>query len=175
LRRITALILILSALSAAGCKRRHRPNPNATIEEESELSSTVSVADPRDSAQLLGGFYNLEQNAWRWTAKQFSVSLATPMGAAQRGARLEVQFTVPHIVAADLAGVSIAATIGGTKLPPFRATKTGEQVASFDVPAGALQAEAVIAEFDLDKTVPVRDGETRVLGVIVSRFALVGR
>ncbi len=175
MRSITALILILSVLTIAGCKHRHRPNPNATVEEESELSSAVSVADPRDSSQLLGGFYELEQNAWRWTAKQFSVSLATPKGASARGGKLECQFTIPDVAAASLSGVSIAATVGGTKLTPFRASKTGEQTATFDVPPEALQAVAVIAEFELDKTVPLQAGETRVLGLIVSRFALVSK
>lgn len=169
MRRVS---LILVALAVAGCQHRHRPNPNATIEDESELSSTILMSNPRDTAQLLSGFFTLESGAWRWTQSHFLVSLGVPKGAAERGARLELTATIPDAVANDLVGVGITPDIGGRRLSAVQLKQTGEQKAVFDVPAALLREEAIIVGFDLDKTVPSRQGDTRKLGLIVSRIAL---
>jgi hypothetical protein len=168
---LSALIPIL--ILASGCQLRHRPNPHATIEDESEISSTLRMSDPRDAAQILDGFFGLESGAWRWSMKRFSVSLAPPKGAAQRGARLELTTTVPDAVAAELVGTTVTATIAGQRLAPARVKQSGEQIVTFEVPATALGVEAVIVAFELDRTIPRRQGETRDLGLIVSRIALV--
>ena len=52
------------------------------------LVSTLKMSDPSAKHQLAKGFYQLEANAWRWTAGDFSVVLKTPPGAAQKGATL---------------------------------------------------------------------------------------
>lgn len=165
--------LVLALLSAAACKRVRHPNPEATVEEEAELAGSIRMADPRDASQLLSGFYNLEQNAWRWTTRQFSVSLATPRPPAARPGRLEFQFTIPDVVAADLAGVAVQASVDGKPLGTYRAARAGEQVAVFPVPPELMQTDALIVDFALDKTVPKTDAETRELGVIALRFSLV--
>lgn len=166
------LILALIVTLAPACKRVHHPNPNATIEEESELSAAIRMADPRDSAQLLSGFYNLEQNAWRWTSRQFSISLATPKSAAPTSGRLEFQFTLPDVAAADLAGVTISASVEGRSLGAYKAAKAGEQTAVFTVPQDIMKADALIVDFTLDKSIPRRDAETRDLGLIALGFRL---
>lgn len=173
MRRILIPAAAFALLAAPACKRVHHPNPNATIEEESELSPSIRISDARDAAQLLSGFHSLEQNAWRWTAGQFSVSLAVPNPAAQGPGRLEFRFTVPDVVAADLAGLTVSAAVEGRSLGSWQAARTGEQTAVFSVPPGILRADALIVDFTLNKTVPRRDGETRDLGVIALGFRLV--
>lgn len=173
MRRILIPAVVLALIIAPGCKRVHHPNPNATVEEESELSSSIEMSNPRDAAQLLNGFYNLEQNAWRWTAKQFSVSLAAPKSAVPGAGRLEFRFTVPDIAASELAGVTVSASVEGRPLGAYQAAKPGEQTAVFQVPPELMRADALIVDFTLDKTIPRREAETRDLGVIALGFRLV--
>ena len=81
---IGAAILVLSlALAPAGCKR-HKAVTAQTVEEAPPLSSTIATADPRAAAQLVSGFYGVEQNSWRWTAGQFSVLLRPPRTPAPK-------------------------------------------------------------------------------------------
>lgn len=173
MRRILIPAFLLAVCAAPACKRVHHPNPNATIEEESELASSIEMNDPRDAAQLLSGFYNLEQNAWRWTTRQFSVSLAAPKSAAPGAGRLEFRFTVPDVAAAALAGVTVSASVEGRPLGSYQAAQAGEQTAVFPVPPEIMKAGALIADFTLDKTIPCRDAETRDLGVVALGFRLV--
>ena len=170
--RILILAATLALLATPACKRVHHPNPNATVEEESELSSSIRMADPSDSAQLLSGFYNLEQNAWRWTTKQFSISLACPKSSTPSPGRLEFQFTIPDVAADALAGLTVSASVEGRSLGSYHAVKPGEQTAVFSVPPEIMQADALIVDFSLDKTIPRREAETRDLGVIALAFRL---
>jgi hypothetical protein len=172
LRRIAVLVLT-AALALSGCKRKHHPNPAATIEEESELASVISVAEPRDSSQLLNGFHAVEQNAWRWTMKEFAVSLGPPPNSALRGAKLELNFSLPDVVKDKLLGVTITPAVAGVKLKPFKVEKTGDQVASFDVSYEQLKSEAVVVQFFLDKGIPPSTGDSRELGLVVSRIGFV--
>jgi len=60
---------------------------------------------PSDRSQLLAGWHELENDAWRWTERRFSISLAAP-------AKVTLQCTlpafVPHPVTISAAGVSAA-------------------------------------------------------------------
>jgi hypothetical protein len=77
------------------------------------------------------------------------------------------------VVAVDLAGVAVQASVDGKPLGTYRAARAGEQVAVFHVPPELMQTDALIVDFALDKTVPKTDAETRELGVIALRFSLV--
>lgn len=175
MRKLIVLTAAAALLASPACKRQRHPNPMATIEEESPLASTVSMADPAASSQLLSGFHAVEQNAWRWSARKFSVSLAVPKEAAARGASLELKLTLPEAVAGTMLGVSVQPSIGGRALLPYRVTQPGEQTASFDVPRELLNTPAVIADFELDKVVAPREGESRELGLVVAQVSLVAK
>lgn len=170
--------LALSALAAlllfttAGCQRRHHPNPAATIEEEGELASTISVAEPRDASQVLNGFHGIEQGAWRWTRKEFSVSLAPPAGARARGARLQLFYVIPDVVKDALLGANVRASVGGVDSGSCRIDKPGEHSCTFDVPPAALEGEAVIAKFAVDKAYGPTPQDTRELALIVYKIGL---
>ena len=163
---MTALIAL------AGCRTKQKVRVQATEEEAPSLASTVHVADPRSSAQLVSGFYPVEQNAWRWTAGKFSVLLRPPRGSAQNGATLQVKLSVPDPVIAKLKTVSLGASVGATKLPPETYTQAGEFTYSRDVPPGALSADAVKIDFALDKSIPPGDVDQRELGIVVTSVGL---
>ena len=174
MRRLAALVLV-AGLAGGGCKRARHTNPGATIEEQTELASAISVADRLDSSQLLSGFHEVEQGAWRWTMKEFAVSLAPPPESAIKGAKLELEFSLPQAVAGKLLGVSITPAVSGMKLKPFKVEKVGDQKASFDVSYEQLRGEAVIVQFFLDKAMAPGDGDSRELGLVVSRIGLLPR
>src|ERR1017187_4372242 len=160
------LLIAALALAPAGCKRKRR---NAkTDDQPTGLATMVNAADPRTSVQLLRGFHGLEQNAWRWTAGEFAVTLKPPAGAAQKGATLEFKFVVPGAVINKLKSMTLTASVNGQKLPPETYTKEGEYTLTRDVPASALQQEAVNVDFTLDKFLQATADDMRDLGVIMT-------
>jgi hypothetical protein len=168
MRRLVFPLLLIAALALApvGCKRKRRKAN--TDEQPAGLATMVNAADPRTSVQLLRGFHGLEQNAWRWTAGEFAVTLKPPAGAAQKGATLELKFVIPGAVIGKLKSMTLTAAVNGQKLPPETYTKEGEYTFTRDVPASALQQEAVNVDFTLDKFLPATADDMRDLGVIMT-------
>jgi len=168
-----ALVLAMT-LAAAGCKREAKPVHVQQPEEEAapRLASSVSMSDPRLEAQLLNGFYGIEGNAWRWTAKKFSVALRTPSGAAQNGATLSLSLTVPQVVVDKLKSVTLSASAGDAVLAPETYTKADQYVYKRDIPASALKRGSLRVDFSVDKAIPPTGADQRELGVIVSMVAL---
>lgn len=173
IRGLVAASVLGAVLLAPGCKKKRHADPTATIEEESGLESSISVADPAASSQILHGFHAVEGNAWRWSMKTFAVSLSPPAVAAGSGAVLEMDFAMPEAVASRLKEVSIQATIDGKPLPAFRTATQGNQTYRQAVPAALLAGkEAVIVEFTLDKVLEPGMVDSRELGLVISRIGL---
>jgi hypothetical protein len=165
---VFVLLWAVLLLSPAGCTRKPERSRAGDTEEEAPALAMLHVADPKASAQLVKGFHEIEQNAWRWTMGKFAVALRPPANASQKGARLILRFTVPAVIIQRLTAVSLGANVEGVRLPEETYSRPGEYVYSKDVPAKALTADAVIVEFSLDKCLPPGDADRRELGVIVS-------
>jgi hypothetical protein len=169
---IAAVIVIAGlAFTPLAC-RRHRRVTVQTEEEGPTLATIVHVADPRAAAQLLSGFYGVEQNAWRWTAGKFSVVLRPPRTAAAKGATLQLKFTVPEVVIVKLKAMSLSASVNGTPLSPESYTQPGEFTYTRDVPANLLVGESAKVDFTLDKTMPPSASDQRELGVVATTVGL---
>jgi hypothetical protein len=173
MRKPSFLFLIplaaLFLLAEAGCK----PSPQKVKKAEPPKESTslltmVHVANPDAAKQLVTGFYEVEQNAWRWTAGRFSVTLRPPAGAAERGAVLVFRFTVPEAVIQKLKEVRLTAKVGPAVLPGASYSKPGEYVYSQTVPPGALAGDAATVEFELDKFLAAGSVDSRELGVVAT-------
>jgi hypothetical protein len=80
-----------------------------TIEEQPvpALATMVHVADPKTAGQLVKGFHGIEQNAWRWTMKDFSVTLGPPAGGVEKGGVLRLKMTIPDAVIEKVGPVAI--------------------------------------------------------------------
>ena len=141
-------------------------------ETSTTLLSVVSVADPRAEPQLVKGFYNIEQKAWRWTAGRFAVRLRPPAGASDRGAVLVLKFTIPENVIQKFQTIQLKATVEGVALPAESYSKAGDQVYSQAVPAAALRTDAATVQFELDKFFPAGTLEARELGVVAHMVGL---
>ena len=163
-RSLAVAVLCLAPLAVmpAGCKLFRR----------APLQSIVNTRDPRTAGQLLDGFYGVEAAAWRWSAKQFSVRLKTPAGAAQKGATLKLVLTVPPVVIEKSTTVTLSASVGSATLPPETYSAPGEYTYRRDVPANLLTGSDVIVNFALDKSMKPDGPDRRELGVVITTIGL---
>src|SRR4051794_34187405 len=106
-----AMVALLWAPVA--CKKKGGGDAAQRAIDAKRIATTVQMGDPRAAGQLLSGFYDIEDNAWRWTGKQFVIELGTPLGAAGRGATVELQFTLPPIVIEKSGSVTLSAAVDG--------------------------------------------------------------
>ncbi len=174
-KRYLTLLLLLLCTVTAGCKGKHN---RVTVQNEEpdagqRVLSTLRMNDPNAAAQLLSGFYAVENNMWRWTAGKFSVKLRTPP-AAQSGATLAFSFTIPDVVVQKLRTIRITASINGMELKSEEFDTPGAHVFSADVPASLLTAESVKVDFAVNKTMRP-DGDQRDLAVIANSVAISSR
>jgi hypothetical protein len=166
--------LALAALLWAplGCKHK-KPAAQQIVQESARIPTTVHMGDPRAAGQVVSGFYDIEDGAWRWTGKQFVVELGTPLGAAGRGATLELQFSIPPVVIQKNPSITLSASVDGNLLPSETYTKPGDYVYKKDVPASLMSAESVKVAFEVDKTMTPGGADSRVLGVVATTASLV--
>ena len=173
-RRLTVVLVLAAALASPDCKRDRKVQVQPTVEEEDvpRLASAVPMNNAKLEPQLVSGFYSIENGSWRWTAKQFSVLLRSPATAAQRGAVLSFEFSVPDPVIRKLHAVTLKASVEGKPLTPETYTKSGPYTFKRDIPASSIAGESVRIDFALDKAMSPAGGDRRELGVVASSVAL---
>ncbi len=164
-------LIALGWIAAPACKRQSTSPPAVETAQPGPLLSVVTVSDPAGSAQLVKGFYALEGNAWRWTARKFSVALKPPPGADQNGARLSMKLTVPEGGFKQTGPITVSASVNGLALTPEAYSQPGDYTYTRDVPAAALKGDAVAVDFSADKgfTPP---GDARDLALIAVSIGL---
>jgi hypothetical protein len=160
-RLCCSALLVTLALAPLSCKRQQAD------QEAPGMASTVHMGDPQIGNQLVSGFYGIEQNAWRWTGRRFSLVLRPPSGASQKGATLQLRLTVPPVVIEKLKTIALSATIGGSTLPPETYTQAGNYTYTREVAPALLAGESVRVDFQLDKSIPPSGADLRDLGVVV--------
>ena len=114
------VVLGLAPLFVApmGCKRKQPVKVEVVEEEAPQLATVIHVADPKATVQLVKGFYELEQNSWRWTAGKFAVALRPPRGASERGAVLQLKLAVADAVLERVKSMTVKARAGKVELAP---------------------------------------------------------
>jgi hypothetical protein len=173
-RYIVAALFL--ALAGAGCKGKHNSVAVPNDEEDTgpRLVSVLRMNDAKATAQLLSGFYGLENNSWRWTSGRFSALLRTPLAAAEHGATLTLAFTVPELVIQKIGKVTLRPSINGTALPAATYSAPGAYVYSADVPPALLIAESIKVEFALDRSLPP-EVDKRELGIIATSVGIANK
>jgi hypothetical protein len=166
---------VLAVLSFTACKRTTHDAEALIPEPTGPLLSVVSVSDPAASSQLVRGFYGLEGNAWRWTAKQFEVALKPPAGATDNGAKLSFHLNVPVAIVDRFGPVTLDAAINGLALAPETYSKPGNYVYSRDVPAAVLKGDAVVVRFSSDKGIAPSAEDQRELALVSVSIGLEPR
>ncbi len=168
-----AFALVPLVLLIAGCPR-NEPQLATPIPEDGEviLLSTVNVADPRAEDQLLSGFHGVEQRAWRWTEKSFSVAIQPPAAEGQT-VHLDLKFTVPDVVIDKVGPVTLGTTVNGRKLESETYAEAGQHfLFTRQIPPDTLTGGTARVDFDVDKAMPPSELDTRELAVVVSSIAL---
>jgi hypothetical protein len=171
--RIGVVLALAAVLCAGPACKRHKSSPSQSAEELKRIPISVTIGDPRSAQQLINGFFDIEDKAWRWTTKQFTIELGTPLGASGRGATLEFQFVIPEVALQANKLVTLSAAVDGNVLPPQTYTQGGNQLYKQDVPPSLLSRESVKVVFDVDKTYTPGGADTRALGVIALSASLV--
>ncbi|HTS76333.1 MAG TPA: hypothetical protein VMG40_09025 [Bryobacteraceae bacterium] len=173
MRRL-APVLAASFVLTGGC-RIHRHHAEETNPEGNQLVSVVNVADPRTATQLTRGFWDLEHDSWRWTAKSFTVTLRPPANASKTGATLELKFTIPDVMFNRVGAMTLDARVNGLDLGAQTYSQAGDCTYSRVIPAVALSSDAVAVDFHVDKGLPPSDQDTRELAVIVTTVGLISK
>jgi hypothetical protein len=136
------------------------------------MMSSIDMANPVAARQLLSGFYALENHAWRWTARRFSLALAAPPEASTKGATLLLHFYVPEAQAKKLGPVTLIARVDNVPLRPETFSGSDTFTYSRDVPADILQPRIIPVSFSFDKSVPPGGAEARELAAVVASVEL---
>ncbi len=173
MRRLTAVALCAALALSLACRRKSRLSVETVEEGDPQLVSVIHAADPRAATQLVRGFYDVEQNSWRWTMGKFSVALRPPAGASKNGAVLQLKFSVPDPVIGKLKSVTLTPSINGVAVDPETYSKAGEYVFTRDIPPASLAGDAVTVDFALDKFLAAGMVEQRELGVVVTTIGLL--
>ncbi|MCS7023375.1 MAG: hypothetical protein NZV14_01130 [Bryobacteraceae bacterium] len=173
--RLAVFGLALSVLLSPSCNKPKRVRATVSGEDDTGLRSVLHVADPKCAVQLLRGFHEVEGNAWRWTKGRFAVTLRPPYQGEKHGAYLVVRLSVAESTIQRLGSVTLSANVNGHPVPSETYDRTGDFLYRREVPASALQAEAVQVEFSLDKFLAAGQVEDRELGVIVSVIGFEAR
>lgn len=105
-------------------------------------------------SQLVDGWHALENEAWRWTARRFSVLVAPG------GQRLSLKITAAGNLGLPL---ELTARVGGETIATHTISRAGEGECAQMVPAG----EEVLVEFELDRALMGDETDGRERGVIV--------
>src|SRR3954453_8131677 len=168
------VVLALAVVLCAGpaCKRK-KSAPSQSAQDAKRIPISVTIGDPRSAQQLVNGFYDIEDGAWRWTTKQFTIELGTPIGAVGRGATLEFHFSIPEVILKANGSVTLTGSVDGNMLPPQTYTKPGEAVYRQDVPGDLLARESVKATFEVGKTYTPGGADSRALGVVATSASLI--
>ncbi len=170
-RLILALVLVSTVATLDSCKRKKK-QVDFLDEGGGQLVSTVQTRNPGTAIQLVKGFHDIENAAWRWTMGKFTVILRPPEQAAQKGATLKFNFVLPEPILAKLKAVTISATVNGKPLEPATFNQAGPQEYKKSVPASSLIGEVITVDFTLDKFVPAGAMDLRELGVIAESIGL---
>ena len=166
---------VAAAVWCGGCSKESKTPVKQTVEETPSaprMLTAVNMGESKGEKQLLTGFYAIESNAWRWTAKDFSVELRPPAGSAVEGATLTLDISIPQVVIDKLHSVTLSASIKGTDLGSQTFSHEGPAEYRRDVPATLLTGASVRIDFHLDKVMPPANGDQRSLGIIARSVAL---
>ena len=148
-------------------------SPDATSNDDG-IGSRVLTGDPRFAKQL-EGFNQIEPGGWRWTTREFSVTLRAPDGSSRAGARLSLQLFLPESSLQKLGAMTLTARLGSRVVGSETYTQAGDHTFTRDLEPGLLKAGANRVGFTLDRYIRPGPDDGRELGVVVSSASLEPR
>lgn len=137
---------------------------DASADERAFCLLESRLGTPRPEVVLESGWHALENDAWRWTEREFAVRIASRSGSAGRA--LKFRFTIPAVVIEKLGPVRLDAEVNGSRLGAETFAAPGSHVYSRPCPALAQGRENFV-KFTLDKAMPPDERDRRERGVVV--------
>ncbi|MBI3684355.1 MAG: class I SAM-dependent methyltransferase [Acidobacteria bacterium] len=167
--RVTGFFLcVLAAFTA--CHRKEAAKPGAASQDRNLPVTEIGVTDPDLQPRLRRGFYE-GTPAWKWTGKDFAVSLDAPEW--QQQTFLILDFTVTSELLSEVKTVTLSAKVNGVEVGKGEYSKEGRFTFRRAIPDKALLRKPVEIEFSLDQAAHFPDG--RPLGLIVVGVSLKPR
>jgi hypothetical protein len=126
--------------------------------------SKVSAADPAHARQF-HSLHQIEQGAWRWSGRRFSIILANPGG----GGEFELDLHIPAVAIQRLGTIGLTPFVDGRRLDTATYFSPGDQKLAL-----AIQSDAnpVVVHISLDRHLAGTAADPRDLGVIVKSAEL---
>lgn len=153
--------LLIAAALTAGCHRARKVP-----------ASTILMSDTVNADQLISGFYGVERDKWRWTARSFTVGLGPPPGSAQRGARLVLDLFIPDSQIEKLGPLTLQANAAGRELDAETYSKPGSYKYSRELSPALVDTNLVPVTFSFDKAALPSTTDGRELGAVVTEVSL---
>jgi hypothetical protein len=160
--RAVCINLVIFSISLAGCHRKRVPPP----------SSDLRMSDKYSAKQLIDGFYDLEQNQWRWAAGRFAVVLQPPAGSERTGATLQLKMFIPESQIQKLGPMTLSADVGEVSLAPETFTKGGSFSYCRDISPKLIGPNLLPVVFRFDKALAPFEADSRELAVVVLEVSL---
>lgn len=154
----------VSKVLFTGCKERSDP-VRADRDERAcyLLRSRIAAGGFGAEAELLDGWYRLEEGTFRWTAIEFGARLRK---AIPRGTKLHFRFTIVPALLHD--PLILSTTVNGHRLPPMTYTSPGTHDCVQELPPDLCResAQEIIIRFHLSHGFQAGEDQ-RTLGLLV--------
>lgn len=170
-------VVCFAAVLSSSCRRKETAPAAAAAEPKHETTPAASpamvfeltVADPALKDRLLRGFYD-GTNAWKWTGRQFAVSLDAPP-PLDAPTYLVLDFNAPDELMSVVKGVTVTARVNGQVVGSQKYTASGRSILQCSVPPALLKQSPAEVEFELDHA--AKDpANGREIGLIVVNVQL---
>jgi hypothetical protein len=171
-RTLTVLCAVALLATACGKKANQSVQNDEGEPANAPLVSALKMNAPGAKQQLTKGVFQLESGVWRWTAGNFTITLKTPPGAAQKGGILTLNLVASDAVLRQVHSQSLTAAVGSTTLKTEKYMDPGAHTFTADVPASVLTGDTVALDFSLDNSLPPGPADRRELGVIITAASL---
>ena len=145
--------------------------PSVAAEFAHPQLSYLNMGDIRSKPQLTGGWYPVEDGAWRWTAKEAEAVLRVP---ARSGVAFEMQlFFMPDYMKLAGSPVTVSVFINDKPLTEENYVQPGGYRLAKAVPHDLMSSTAAKVSIRLNRMLPPTGPDERELGVVVERLGFV--
>ena len=172
IRFAAALSLLVACVALAGCTTAtpswFLPEP-PKIKPERVRLSYIATADLRAASQLGPGWYEIEEGAWRWMAREATVYLKRPQG---NNLVFEAKLYVPPNLVRTVGSTSLEILVNGGLLAREHLSHPGEHLIRHPVSPDYLRSEIVRVDLKLDRAMPPSGADKRELGAVVTAVGL---
>jgi cephalosporin hydroxylase len=158
------LALCLTVLFGCRSKDAAPSAPPQQVATSGGMVFELAVADPALKDRLLRGFFE-GTAAWKWTGRQFAVSLDAPP-PLDAPTFLVLDFNAPDELMSEVKEVTVTARVNGQSVGSQKYTAAGRYFLQFNVPPALLKRSPAEVEFELDRA--AKDPSNgREIGLIV--------